>query len=322
MDIKIELRAQGGIDNLHVADCPPQEPGSGEVRIRQAAAGVNFIDVYQRQGLYSLSLPMVLGVEGAGVIEAVGAGVEGLRVGDRVAYGAMLGGYAATRLLPAWRVVRLPDAVDFGIAAASFLRGMTAHMLFTHTCSVQPGMILLIHAAAGGLGATLTRWAKQRGCVVIGTVSSAGKAEVARAHGADHLIVGRHADVVGEVARLTNGRGVDFAIDGLGGDVLPKTFACMRSFGTVASVGQAAGPIAPIPVEALSSPRCLSLARPSIMAYCADQDRYRAAAAAVVEAIGLGLMPAPGHRFALKDAARAQHELESGKTTGSIVLIP
>jgi len=322
MDIKIELQVCGGADRLTVAPCPEQPPGKGQVRIRQAAAGVNFIDIYHREGTYPLPLPAVLGVEGAGVVEVVGEGVGDLHAGDRVAYAGVPGGYASTRLLPAWRAVRLPDAVDMPMAAISMLRGMTAYMLFTRTCPAWPGMRVLVLAAAGGLGMVLTRWAKRLGCEVIGTVSSEEKAEIVRANGADHLVIGRDADLAGEISRLTNGEGVDFAIDGLGGDALLKTLACVRPFGTVASIGQAAGPIMPIPMSALSAPRCLNFTRPSITAYAADPAVYQAAAAAAIEAITAGIMPPPGHSYPLADAAQAQRDLESGKTRGSIVLIP
>jgi len=181
---------------------------------------------------------------------------------------------------------------------------------------------LLIHAAAGGLGSALTRWAKRLGCTVIGTAGSAAKADLARAAGADHVIIGRDADIVAEVGKLTDGRGVDFAIDGIGGDMLRKTFACVRRFGTIASIGQAAAAIPPISAEDLGPVRSLSLARPSVMAYAAEQDTYRTATAAVIEAIEQGVFQKPSYLYQLKDAARAQNAPETGKTTGSLVLVP
>lgn len=322
MDIKIELVAAGGVDQLRVVDCATQESGPLDVRIRHHAIGVNFIDIYQRMGLYPMPMPAVLGVEGAGIVEAVGASVEGLQVGDRVAYAGTPGAYAATRLLPAWRAIKLPDDVDLKLAAASFLRGLTAHMLLTRTFPVQRGTSLLVHAAAGGLGTTLTRWAKQLGCTVIGTAGSPEKAAIARASGADHVIVGRNADFVAEVGRLTDGRGVDFAIDGIGGDVLRQTLGCVRRFGVVASIGQAAGSISPISVEELGPVRSLSLARPSVMAYAAEQATYRLAASAVIEAIRQGLVPSDPSTFPLAEATQAQTALETGKTIGSLVLVP
>lgn len=322
MNVKVELVAVGGVDQLRVVECPVQEPGPQEVRLRHQGIGVNFIDIYLRTGLYPLPLPGVLGVEGAGVIEAVGSSVEGLRVGDRVAYAGIPGAYATTRLLPAWRAIKLPQTVDTQTAAASFLRGLTIHMLMTRTFPVQRGTTLLVHAAAGGLGSSLTRWAKRLACTVIGTAGSPEKADLARAAGADHVIVGRNADVVAEVGKLTDGRGVDFAIDGIGGDMLRKTFGCVRRFGTIASIGQAAGAIPPISAEDLGPVRSLSLARPSVMAYAAEQDTYRIATAAVIEAIADGILPQASHQYPLTEAAQAQHALETGKTTGSLVLVP
>lgn len=322
MDVKIELVAVGGVDQLRIAECREQEPGPLEVRLRHQGIGVNFIDIYLRTGLYPLPLPGVLGVEGAGIIEAVGSSVEGLRVGDRVAYAGIPGAYATTRLLPAWRAVKLPENIDTQTAAASFLRGLTIHMLLMRTFPVQHGTVLLVHAAAGGLGSSLTRWAKRLGCMVIGTAGSPEKAERAHAAGADHVIVGRDADIVAEVDKLTKGRGVDFAIDGIGGDILRKTFSCVRRFGTIASIGQAAGAIPPISAEDLGPMRSLSLARPSVMAYAAEQDTYRVAAAAVIEAIAEGILQKATHHYSLTEAAQAQIALETGKTTGSLVLIP
>jgi NADPH2:quinone reductase len=322
MDVKVEMEAVGGVDRLRVVECPVQEPGETELRVRHQGIGVNFIDIYLRTGLYPLPLPGVLGVEGAGVVEAVGAAVEGVGVGDRIAYAGIPGGYAATRLLPAWRAVRLPEAVESETAAASFLRGLTIHMLLMRTFRVARGDTLLVHAAAGGLGSSLTRWAKRLGCTVIGTAGSPEKAALARAAGADHVIVGRDADLVGEVQSLTGGRGVDHAVDGVGGAMLGKTLACVRRFGTIASMGQAAGVIPALSVEDLGPVRSLTLARPSVMAYAAEPDTYRAATAAVIEAIGEGVLPRPKHRYRLSEAAAAQHALESGETTGSLVLVP
>jgi len=322
MDRKVELIATGDVDKLRITDCEPQQPASDELRIRHEGTGVNFIDIYQRTGLYPLPLPAVLGVEGAGVVEAVGAEVSDIHVGDRIAYAGIPGAYAATRLLPAWRAIKLPDGISTKMAAASFLRGLTAHMLLTRTYPVKGGETLLIHAAAGGLGATLTRWAKHLGCTVIGTTGSPEKADIVRANGADHVIVGREADIVSQIDQLTKARGVDFAIDGIGGEVLRKTLACVRRFGVAASIGQAAGPIPPISVEELGPIRSLSLARPSVMAYAAEQETYRFATQAVIAAIGQGIIQNAGNEYALTEAARAQSDLESGKTVGSIVLVP
>lgn len=322
MDIKIELSAPGGLDQLQAVPCVPQEPGPAEIRLRHDGIGVGFVDIYHRTGLYPLPLPAVLGVEGAGTVEAVGANVHHLKIGERVAYAGIPGGYAATRLLPAWRAIKLPEALDPLLAATAFLRGMTVHMLVTRIFPVRDGSILLVHAAAGGLGLTLTRWAKHLGATVIGTAGSEEKADIARANGADHVIVGRGADYAAEVGKLTKGKGVDFAVDGIGGDVLRKTFACVRRFGTVASVGQAAGPIPPIAALELGPARTLMFARPSVMAYSAEQDTYPIAAKAVLDAIERGLITKAVRTYPLAQAAEAQRALEAGETTGSPVLIP
>ena len=324
MDIKIQLNGPGGIDRLQVAPCAPQAPGPGDIRIRHDAIGVNFIDIYFRLGLYPLpNLPTVLGVEGAGIVEAIGDGVTDLMPGDRVAYaGAPVGAYAATRLLPHARAIRLPDGIATRVAAANMLRGLTAHMLLFRVYPVEPATTVLVHAAAGGLGGILVRWAKHLGATVIGTASSPAKAATARGNGADHVIVGRDADIANEVRALTGGQGVDYAIDGIGGNMLEKTLGSVRRFGTVASVGQAAGPIPPLSVEALGPVRSLSLARPSVMAYSADPEVYPAAAQDLFAAIERGIAADIGAVYPLADAARAQADLEAGRTTGSLLLIP
>ncbi|SFH77961.1 NADPH2:quinone reductase [Collimonas sp. OK307] len=325
IDQMVRMAGVGGTDQLEVVTCePPQLPGPGEVRIRHEAIGVNFVDIYHRTGLYPLAaMPAVLGVEGAGVIDAVGEGVEHLAIGDRIAYaGAPVGAYAATRLLPQAKAILLPDSISSGLAAASMLRGLTAHMLLTRTYQVSAGSTILVHAAAGGLGALLVRWAKHLGATVIGTVGSAEKAQIAKTYGADHVIVGRDADIVAEVAAMTGGKGVDFAIDGIGGEMLLKTLACVRPFGTVASIGQAAGPIAPINVGELGPRRSLSLARPSIMAYLADPHTYSVASAALIAMMQAGVVAEIGGEYPLAEAARAQADLEAGRTTGSLLLIP
>ncbi|MCJ2188584.1 quinone oxidoreductase family protein [Novosphingobium beihaiensis] len=326
MDKKIELIAPGGTDKLRIADCIPEAPGPGELRIRHEGIGVNFIDIYQRTGLYPLPLPAVPGVEGAGIVEAVGegvdSGVDSVAVGDRVVYAGIPGAYAATRLLPAWRAVKLPGDIGTQRAAASFLRGLTVHMLMTRVCPPLKESVLLVHAAAGGLGTTLTRWAKDAGHTVIATVGSEAKARMARANGADHVIAGRDADFAAEVGRLTEGQGVDWAVDGIGGTTMQKTLGCVRRFGTVASIGQAAGPIPPLRVEELGPVRSLMLSRPSVMAYAAEQETYRTAAQAVIAAIRKGIVPEAGEAYRLVDAARAQGDLEAGRTAGSPVLVP
>lgn len=318
MDIQIRIKAPGGPEKLEASNGLPQEPGPGEIRLRQHAIGVNFLDIYHRSGLYPLASPCIPGVEGAGVVEALGADVEGVRIGDRVVYAGAPGAYASTRLLPAWRAVRLPQEIPFEVAATSMLRGLTTHMLLTVSHPVGAGSTLLVHAAAGGLGVMLTRWAKRLGASVIATTSNQEKAAFAMANGADHVIIGRNADIVSEISNLTNGKGVDFAIDGIGGDMLRKSLKCVRPFGTVASIGWVAGPVPPIEMEELGA---ASLAKPSVMAYSADRERYPEATGAVLEALRDGIIAEISGEYGLADAAKAHRALEDGHTTGSLVLL-
>jgi NADPH2:quinone reductase len=322
MDIAITLSTPGGIEELQVTPQEPQAPGPNEIRIRHDAIGVNFLDIYHRKGLYPLpAYPAVIGAEGASVVEAVGAGVTTISPGDRVVYmGAPVGAYASTRLLPAHRAIRLPDDVGSKQAAAMMLKGMTAYMQLHRIHTVTPESTVLVHAAAGGLGTLLVRWAKHLGATVIGTVSSAEKAAQATASGADHLVIGRDADLVADVMALTSGRGVDVGYDGIGGAMLAKTIQCIRPFGMAASFGQAAGPIPPVAIEALRPNK--SLSHPSIMAASTDPAFYLEAATAAIDAIRRGILMLPTREFALSDAAAAHTELEAGLSSGSLLLIP
>ena len=322
MDIAMIVDRPGGPEVLRAAPRPAERPGPGEVRIRQEAIGVNFIDVYFRSGLYPLPPQKTPGVEGAGVIEEVGEGVVALRSGDRVAYaGPPVGAYASARLLPEGRAIKLPPGISARSAAATLVKGLTAHMLLTRTYKVGEGSLVLIHAAAGGLGTVLTLWAKRLGAIVVGVVGNEAKAKRARENGADHVVVGRETDLAAAVAGLTSGRGVDYAIDGVGGTTLQRTLSCVRKFGVVASIGQSAGPIPPLAVEALGPSRALSLARPSVMAYAAEDETYPAAVAAVFEAMAAGVVARIGAEYPLVEARRAHVELEAGRSVGSLLLI-
>lgn len=321
MTTAVRMTKPGDVDVLAVADVAVGDPAAGEIRVRQSAIGVNFVDIYHRTGLYAVpALPAVLGVEGAGTVTAVGAGVTEVKVGDRVFYGGAVGAYAAERLLPAWRAIRTPDGVSDPIAATAMARGATAQMLTARVFSVGAGTIALVHSAAGGLGALLVKWAKHRGATVIGTVSSDAKAAIAKAAGADHVIIGRDADFAREVAALTGGRGADVAYDGVGGTTLLKTFDCVRPFGVVASIGQAGGPIPPISVEELGPRRSIMLARPSVMRHMSDSASYRAAATEVIEMLRAGIAQEVGREYPLREAAAAQADLAAGRTTGCLVL--
>jgi NADPH2:quinone reductase len=319
----VRVRTPGGIEQLEVADIEIPPPAADEVRIRQTAIGVNFVDIYQRAGLYPMPPANIPGVEGVGVVTAVGANVTSVRVGDRIAYaGAPVGAYAAERNLPAWRAIKLPDSISDEAVASSFVKGITGHMLLDRVYPVGAGTTLLVHSAAGGLGQLLTRWASHRGATVIGTVGSEAKAGLARKAGAQHVIVGRDADFAQAVADLTGRRGVDVAYDGVGGATLAKTLACVRPFGVVASIGQAAGPIPPVDVSDLGPRRSLSLARPSVMAYMNETDAYRSAAEAVLAGIESGILGVSGQSYPLSDAARAHADLEAGRTSGALYLEP
>lgn len=320
MNKAVKLKRPGSIDQMEMVDWPPQEPGPGEVRIRHETIGVNFIDIYFRSGLYPLPAPGILGVEGVGTIEALGDDVNDAKVGQRIVYTALPGAYAATRLLPAWRAIALPDTISSHIAAASMLRGMTVHMLLRCTYPVSKESVLLVHAAAGGLGSMLTRWAKYLGATVIGAVGSPEKASAARSNGADHVIVGRDAEIVDEVAKLTMGRGVDFAVDGIGGKMLRKTLACARPLGTVASIGQAAGPIPPLTIEEFAPLRAICFSRPSIMSYASDKDIYRDAAKEVLAMIQRNITAGIGREYRLDQAAEAHVDLETGRMVGAAII--
>jgi NADPH2:quinone reductase len=319
----VRIHEFGGPEALRLdaVELPP--PGRGEALVRQSFAGVNYVDVYHRTGLYPLpQVPAVLGVEGAGTVAAVGPGVDSVAVGDRVAYTALpAGAYAAERLIPAERLLRLPAPISEQGAAGIMLRGVTAHMLLHRTYPVGPGTTILVHAAAGGLGLVVTQWAKLLGATVIGTVGSAEKARIARAAGLDHAILYRETSFVEVVKELTGRRGVDVAYDGIGASTLLETFDAVRPFGTVASIGQAGGPIPPIEVAQLGPRHSLSLSRPSVFGYMTDLGAYRTAATALLSLLEQDRINVPvGAVYPLADAARAHADLEGRRTTGSILL--
>lgn len=319
----IRLHATGGPEALSLDTVALAEPGPGEILVRQSFAGVNFVDIYHRTGLYGQpALPAGLGVEGAGTVERVGPGVAGLREGDRIAYaGLPAGSYAERRLLPADRAIRLPDSIGFDVAAAALVRGLTAHMLFERVRPLRPGDTVLIQAAAGGVGVIATQWAKRRGATVIGTVGDARKAEVAKAHGVDHAILYRETDFVAAVREATGGRGADMAIDGVGGDTLLRTFDAMAPYGLVASLGQVGGSLPKIDVGELGPARSIALARPSVLRhYLPDPVVYPRAAAEVLAEVEAGLRPLIGAVHPLAEAAEAHRALEAGRTSGSVLL--
>jgi len=299
-------------------------PAPHEARVRHAAVGLNFIDIYFRTGRYPLQLPSGIGLEGAGVVEAVGSAVTDIAVGDRVAYaGGPPGAYAEVRNLPADRLVKLPDAIDFRTAAAMMLQGMTAQYLMRRTYRVQPGDTLLIHAAAGGVGLLVCQWAKVLGATVIGTVGSDAKAELARAHGCDHPIVYTREDFVARVKEITGGVGVPVVYDSVGADTFMKSLDCLRPLGMMVTFGQSAGPVPPVDTQELSKRGSLFLTRPTLFTYIAKRVDLLASAAELFEMVMAGKVKVEiNQRFALQDAARAHAALEARQTTGAAILLP
>jgi len=317
----IRVHETGGPEVLKWEEVEVGEPGPGQIRLRQEAAGLNFIDVYHRTGLYPQPMPFTPGVEGAGVVEAVGPDVTSVKVGDRVAYGGPVGGYAEVRLIPADRVVALPDAISFDQAAGMMLRGMTAHMLLRRVHEVKAGETILVHAAAGGVGLMLCQWAKALGASVIGTVGSGEKAELARAHGCDHPIVYTREDFVAEVARITGGAKVPVVYDGVGRDTFMKSLDCLARRGTMASFGNSSGAVDPFQPGILAQKGSLFLTRPTLYDYTFDRADLEIAAAELFDIVGSGKVRIKiGQRFPLADAAEAHRALEARKTTGSTVL--
>jgi NADPH2:quinone reductase len=316
----IRIHEAGGPEVLQWEELDVAQPGPGQVRLRQEAAGLNFIDVYHRTGLYRQEMPFTPGVEGAGVIEAVGADVRKLNVGDRIAYAGPIGGYAEVRLIDADRVVKLPDAISTEQAAAMMLQGMTAHMLLRQVYSVKSGDPILIHAAAGGVGLIVCQWAKALGATVIGTVGSSEKAELARAHGCDHPIVYTRQDFVAEVERITGGAKLPVVYDSVGKDTFLKSLDCLRPRGIMVSFGNASGAPDPFPPGMLAQKGSLFLTRPTLYNYIAAREELEQAAAELFDIVGSGKVKIEvKQRFPLRDAAEAHRALEARKTSGSTI---
>jgi len=317
----VQIHELGGPEVLKWEEVVVGYPGPGEVRLRQEAAGVNFIDVYHRTGLYPQPLPFIPGVEGAGVVEVVGSDVTSVQVGDRVAYGGPIGGYAGVRLIPAERVVKLPDGISAEAAAAMMLKGMTAEMLLKRVYPVKAGDTILVHAAAGGVGLILCQWAKALGATVIGTVGSDEKAELAHAHGCDHPIIYTRQDFVTEVERITGGAKVAVVYDGVGRDTFMKSLDCLARRGMMASFGNASGPVDPFDALLLARKGSLFLTRPTLYDYTLDPADLQLSARALFDVVESGKVKIEiGQRFALADAAEAHRALEARKTSGSTVL--
>jgi len=317
----IRVHETGGPDVLRWEEVEVGEPGAGQVTLRQEAAGLNYIDVYHRIGLYPQPLPFTPGVEGAGVVEAVGPGVTGLKAGDRVAYAGPTGGYSEMRVIDADRLVKVPDSISGEQAASMMLKGMTAHMLLRSVHRVEPGETILIHAAAGGVGLIVCQWAKALGAIVIGTVGSDEKAELARAHGCDHPIVYTRQDFAAEVERITEGKKLPVVYDSVGKDTFLKSLDCLRPRGLMVSFGNASGPVDPVPPGILAQKGSLFLTRPTLFHYIADRAELEMAARELFDVVESGKVKIEiKQRFALKDAAEAHRALEARKTSGSTIL--
>ena len=319
----IRIHTPGGPEVMKWEDVPTPEPGPGEVQVKQAAVGLNYIDVYFRTGLYKApTMPLILGQEGAGTVTALGAGVTTFAVGDRVAYAGAIGGYATVRVIGADRLVKLPDAISFETAAAMMLQGMTAQYLLRRTYKVKAGDTIVVHAAAGGVGLIMCQWAKYLGATVIGVVSTEAKAELARAHGAAHAIVG-HETLVAEVKRVTGSAMVPVVYDSVGKDTFAASLDCLAPLGLMACFGSASGPVPPVDIGVLAAKGSLYLTRPSLATYVAKRADLVTTAADLFDVVQKGAVKIEVNQtFKLSDAAAAHIALESRKTTGSTVLVP
>lgn len=318
----VRIHEYGGADVLRREEVDPGSPGAGEVRLKQTAIGLNYIDTYHRTGLYKLpALPAVIGVEGAGVVTAVGAGVSDLKTGDRVAYTGCIGSYASERLAPADRMVKLPDAISDETAAAMMLKGMTVRYLLRETYRVGPETTLLFHAAAGGVGLIASQWARALGATIIGTAGSADKLDLARAHGCTHVINYRTENFVERVKEITDGKLCDVVYDSVGKDTFPGSLDCLKPRGLWVSFGNASGPVPPFELSLLKG--SLFATRPSLFAYTATRAELLANAAELFHMVESGKVQIEiGQRYALSDIASAHRDLEGRKTTGSIILLP
>ncbi|HUB11214.1 MAG TPA: quinone oxidoreductase [Acetobacteraceae bacterium] len=319
----IRIHSPGGPEAMKWDDVPTPEPGPNEALIKQEAIGLNYIDVYFRTGLYKApSLPLVIGQEGAGTVTAVGGNVSNVKPGDRVAYAGAIGGYATERVIIADRLVKLPDGIDFNTAAAMMLQGMTVQYLLRRTYAVKAGDTIVVHAAAGGIGLIMCQWARHLGANVIGVVSSEAKADLARANGAAHAIVG-YDKLAAEVKRITGGAGVPVVYDSIGKDTFGASLDCLAPLGLMVSFGNASGPVPPVDIGILAAKGSLFLTRPSLATYTAKRADLEKTAADLFDVVLKGAVKINVNQtFPLKDAAAAHIALESRKTTGSTVLVP
>ena len=320
----IRIHEHGGPEVLRWADVEVGAPDPGEVRLRHIAVGLNFIDTYHRTGLYPIALPSGIGLEGAGVVEAVGEGVAGLAAGDRVAYaGGPVGAYAEARVMPTKPLVKLPDGIDDVQAAGMMLQGMTVRYLIRETFRVEPGMTVLWHAAAGGVGLIACQWLNHLGVMVIGTVGSAEKAALAKAHGCHHTVNYSQENFVERVQEITDGKGVPVVYDSVGKDTWDGSLDCLARRGTLVSFGNASGAVPPFAPGTLSAKGSLYLTRPTLMDYTATREELEATAGDLFDVVQSGVVKIEVRQtYPLAEAAKAHADLEGRKTTGSTVLLP
>jgi len=320
----IRINRFGGPEVMELVDVELGPPGPGEAQVRHEAIGLNFIDVYHRTGLYPQPLPAGLGMEGAGVVEAVGEGVIEVQVGDRVAYaGRPIGSYAQARNMPAAQLVVLPEKIGFDTAAAMMLQGLTVQYLLHRTVALKAGDTILFHAAAGGVGLIACQWAKVMGVTLIGTVGSEEKAALATEHGAHHVINYNKENFTERVKEITGGKGVTAVYDSIGKDTFIGSLDCLRPLGTMVSFGNASGPVPPFSLTELANRGSLFITRPSMMAYLSTREELEAATKSLFGVVGSGEVKIEvRQRYALADVAQAHTELEARKTTGSSILLP
>jgi NADPH:quinone reductase len=320
----VRVHKPGGPDALTYEDIDIGAPGAGQIRIKQHASGINYIDVYFRMGMYPApSLPFVAGNEGAGEVIAVGEGVKDFKVGDRVAYVHAMGGYAAERLLPAERAVKLPAAISYEQAAGMMLKGMTAQYLVRRVHKVAKGDTILVHAAAGGVGLILCQWGNHLGATVIGTAGSKDKAALAKANGAHHTILYRDENFAARVKEITGGKLCHVVYDGVGKDTFPASLDCIRPLGVFASFGSASGPIEAFNINLLAQKGSLFATRPTLNTYTATREDLLATANDLFAVVSSGGVKIPvNQKYPLKDAQKAHRDLESRATTGSSILVP
>jgi NADPH2:quinone reductase len=318
----IRIRKPGGPEVMEWTDVEVGDPGPGEARVRLHAAGLNFLDVYHRTGLYPLPLPAGIGQEGAGEVEAVGDGVTEVKAGDRVAFASgPPGSYAEARVMPAKGLVKLPRGIDYETAAGMMLKGMTVQYLFRRTYKLQRGQTILFHAAAGGVGLIAMQWAKSLGVTVIGTVGSEEKAELARAHGCDHVILYKQENIVERVRELTNGKMVPVVYDAVGKDTFSASLDCLQPFGLMVSFGNSSGPVPPFALTALKG--TLYVTRPSLMPHVANRANLEEIAGDLFKQVTSGKVKIRiDQRYQMSDAAQAHRDLEARKTTGQTILLP